>query len=112
MASVSCHPVSCSPVLLKMPDRADYLARTLITRLANLQARVVDDGRAEPDRRQRIETIEKVLAVELGLTDSATLALIEATVPRIKAGVRAPDRELAGFADFLRQRLATHLAEQ
>jgi hypothetical protein len=94
-----------------MSDRADYLARTLIARLARLQSNSTEDGRAEPDRQRRIEVIEKVLAVELGLTDGPTLASIEATVPRVKSGERAPDREQAAFAAFLRQRLASHLAE-
>jgi hypothetical protein len=94
-----------------MPDRADYIARTLIARLARLQANLAEDGRAEPDRAQRIAAIEKVLAVELGLTDGATLSLIEATAPRLKSGQRAADREVAAFADFLRHRLARQLAE-
>jgi hypothetical protein len=94
-----------------MADRAHYLARTLIARLASLEASFTEDGRGEPDRRQRIETIEKVLAVELGITDSTTLALIEAAVPHIKPEKHSPDREVATFAEFLRRRLGRQLTE-
>jgi hypothetical protein len=94
-----------------MADRAQYLARTLIARLANLQAIFAEDGRGEPDRRQRIEAIEKVLAVELGVTDGATLSVVEAAVPHLQAGQRAHEREIAGLAEFLRGRLGALLAE-
>lgn len=95
-----------------MADRADYLARTLIARLGNLETRFAEDHRGEPDRRQRIETIEKVLAIELGVTDSATSAMIEATAPRPKTVKQGSDRELAEFARFLRERLHAQLSEQ
>jgi hypothetical protein len=94
-----------------MADRAQYLARTLIVRLANLQAIFAEDGRGEPDRRQRIETIEKVLAVELGVTDGTTLSLVEAAVPHLQVGKRAQDREVAALAEFLRERLGALLTE-
>lgn len=94
-----------------MADRADYLARTLIGRLANLRAAFAEDGRGEPDRQQRIEAIEKVLAVELGITDGTTMAVIEAAVPTIKSAKSGSDRELTEFAEFLRRRLAVDLAE-
>lgn len=90
-----------------MADRADYLARTLLSRLAGLAAQFAEDGRGEPDRHQRLATLEKVLAVELGVTDSATLSVIEAAAPRLDAAQRGSDRELAAFAEFLRQRLRT-----
>lgn len=94
-----------------MADRAEYLARTLVDRIANLEDRFAEDGRGEPDRRQRIETIEKVLAVELGVTDSSTLALVESALPDAKTAGRGLEREFAGFAELLRQRLAAQLAE-
>lgn len=93
-----------------MADRAQYIARTLIDRLSRLHANLSEEGRVA-DRRQRIAAIEKVLAVELGVTDGATMSLIEAAAPTVKAGARPPDRELASFADFLRTRLARELAE-
>lgn len=95
-----------------MADRADHLARTLITRLGNLEERFTEDRRGEPDRRQRIEMVEKILAVELGITDSATSALIEAAVPHSKAARQGLDRELVEFAEFLRERLRAQLSEQ
>jgi hypothetical protein len=94
-----------------MADRADYLARTMIARLTNLQASFDEDGRGEPDRQQRIEAIEKVLAVELGITDGTTLAVIETAVPNLKAARQAPDQEVATFADFLRRWLGPQLTE-
>jgi hypothetical protein len=94
-----------------MADRADYLARTMMGRLANLRAAFTEDGRGEPDRRQRMEAIEKVLAVELGITDGMTIAVIEAAVPEIKTSRGRSDRELTEFAEFLRRRLASELAE-
>ena len=68
-----------------MADRAQYIARTLIARLANLQASFLEDGLGEPERRHRIEVIEKVLAVELGITNGASSALLEAAAPNVKA---------------------------
>jgi hypothetical protein len=94
-----------------MADRAHYLARTLIGRLSTLQTSFAEDGRGEPDRWRRIEAIEKVLAVELGITDGTTAALIEAAVPNVRAARQSLDQEVAGFADFLRRRLAGELAE-
>ena len=93
-----------------MVDRAHYLARTMIARLANLRASFAEDGRGEPDRRQRIDAIAKVLAVELGVTDGALLALIESAVPHSQGG-KVTDREVSAFADFLRVRLAAQLEE-
>ena len=93
-----------------MADRADYLARTLTTRLAQLHRRFAEDRLGEPDRRQRIEIIEKVLATELGVTNSATLALIESAAPSVRSDAHGTHRELTAFADFLRQPLATELA--
>lgn len=94
-----------------MTDRADYLARTLIARLAKLQAHSAEDGRDEPDRSKRIETIEKVLAVELGVTDGPTLALVEAAAPASGVLNRPAARDVVAFAEFLRRRLARQLTE-
>jgi hypothetical protein len=94
-----------------MPDRADHLARNLITRLSNLHRRFLEEKRGEPDRSQRIEVVAKVLAVEFGVTDGATLSSVEAAAPTVLPGQPAHARDTAEFADFLRQRLAIHLAE-
>ena len=94
-----------------MPDRADYLARTLMSRLSRLHAVFAEDRRGEPDRGQRIAAIEKVLAIEAGVTDAVTLSLIEAAVPTPDRGGRSSDRDMAEFAAFLRRRLAAQLSE-
>lgn len=95
----------CLPVA--MADRAHQIARTLVARMIALQGAA---DAVEAERRQRVALVEKVLAVELGVTDGATVALVEAALPRA-VRERVPDRELAGFADFLRQRLARQLEE-
>lgn len=92
-------------------DRAHYLARTLLARLLALRASFAEDGRGEPDRAQRVATIEKVLAVELGVTDGATLGMIEAALPDLKTlPAAARDREVAALAELLRRRLGAQLA--
>jgi hypothetical protein len=87
-----------------MPDRADYLARTLVTRMRSLDAVLAEDN-AGPDSRRRIELVEKILAVEAGVLDGAlhrtTLAAMPATTP----GRSVTDRELREFSAFLRERL-------
>jgi hypothetical protein len=86
------------------PDRADYLARTLVTRMRSLDAVLAEDDGA-PDSRRRIELVEKILAVEAGVLDGAlhrtTLAAMPATTP----GRAVTDRELREFSAFLRERL-------
>lgn len=92
-----------------MSDRADYLARTLAKRLAHLRARFAEDHRGEPDRPARLAVIEKILAVELGVTDAVTLAGIEAAAPSLATAETLSPREQAAFAEFLRRHLASHL---
>lgn len=94
-----------------MSDRAHYLARTLLARLAALQLGDSEVDRGPVARERRIDTIGKVLAVELGVTDGTTLALIESAAPAVRPGTRPPDRDLTAFADFLRTRLHAQLAE-
>jgi primosomal protein N'' len=94
-----------------MSDRADFLARTLIARLTALQVSLAEEGRRELDRTQRLATIEKILAVELGVTDGAVQSAVEAAAPSLQAVRQAPERETAALADFLRQRLAAFLVE-
>ena len=93
-----------------MVDRAHYLARTLLARLMNLRSSFAEDGRGEPDRAQRLAAIEKVLAVELGVTDAATLGAIEAALPELKLLPAAREREVAALAELLRRRLGAQLA--
>lgn len=94
----------------RMVDRAHYLARTLVARLANLAANEAEDGRGEPDRARRIATIEKVLAVELGLTDGATMSVVESAAPS-GGKRRVTSDEIEAFAEFLRRNLGTRLEE-
>lgn len=94
-----------------MVDRAHALARTLLARLTNLHAGFAEDRRGAPDRAQRIAAIEKVLAVELGVTDAATLAAIEAAAPSCDPARRVTASESAEFAGFLRQRLRAELSD-
>ena len=92
-----------------MADRAQYLARTLLNRLAQ-----ADDVGPEPlhvERERRVAMIEKVLAVELGVTDGATISLVETALPLVRPRHGFTDREVATLADFLRERLSRALAE-
>lgn len=91
-----------------MTDRAHYIARTLISRLAALERAQHDEGRDTLSRQQRIELIEKVLAVDVGVTDWKTVSLVESALPH-NISRRATDRETAEFAAFLRAQLAREL---
>ena len=94
-----------------MADRALYLARTLMTRMTNLETVRREDGARGADRSQRMAVIEKVFAVELGITESATISLVEAALPHSGKATRHTDREIAALAEFLRQHLRRQLAE-
>lgn len=93
-----------------MIDRADFLARTLVARLRNLEERFAEDSRDAPDRGQRIAAIEKVLAIELGVTDGSTISLIEAAAPSAKSLQHQSSSDLSNFAEFLRVRLRDQLS--
>lgn len=95
-----------------MVDRAHYLARTLIARVTALKAASCEDATPrEALRSRRVELVAKVLAVELGITDGATLAVVESALPGAVEGSRAAEREVAALAGFLRKHLARQLAE-
>jgi len=93
-----------------MSDRAQYLARTLISRVATLERLNGDDGKGGPTREQRIALVEKVLAVDVGVTDWKTVSLVESALPHNLDRSRGADREIAAFADFLRAQLAREIA--
>jgi hypothetical protein len=57
-----------------------------------------------------MEAIEKVLAIELGITDVTTVGMVESAAPNCEVAP-APERERAAFAAFLRTRLGAHLSE-
>lgn len=94
-----------------MPDRADFIARTLLTRLAD---RVRDEppvSISAPDIPFDLKEalVTKVLAVELGVTDSATLQAIAQALPRLTASRPATDRDANELAAYVRKRLAAFL---
>jgi hypothetical protein len=95
-----------------MSDRATYLARTLLTRLQSLETLLAEEpggreGSAAAARRR--ETIAKVLAIEVGLTDENSIRLVEGALPYVSPKERASERELTRFAAFLRERLGGSL---
>ncbi|ATC65718.1 hypothetical protein CMV30_18160 [Nibricoccus aquaticus] len=89
-----------------MTDRATYLSRRLLSRLADVESA----GGFSPDESGgaalRRETIAKILAVEEGITDGATIALVAGAVPFLARGRELSSRDIEGFAAFLRERLA------
>ena len=60
-----------------MPDRATYLSRTLLSRIRNLEASRSESADPEgPTMMASAErVVSKVLAVEEGITDGATVQL-------------------------------------
>ena len=86
------------------PDRADYLARTLISRMRSLESVLAEDQGGN-DSRRRIELVEKVLAVEAGVLDGALHRTTLAAMPTAVPGKAVSDRELREFSAFLRERL-------
>jgi hypothetical protein len=88
-----------------MTDRATYLSRRLLGRLSDIQSAAdlsLDDAGAATLRR---DAIAKVLAVEEGITDGSTIALIADAVPFMAEGRAPSSRDVEGFAEFLRKRL-------
>ena len=90
-----------------MPDRADYLARTLINRMRSLEEALADRADADHtgDARRRVELVEKVLAVEAGVLDGTIHRTFLAAMPTVAPGKAVSDRELKEFSAFLRERL-------
>jgi hypothetical protein len=90
-----------------MPDRADYLARLLLSRMRDLEGALLDD--AAPDEHEdglrRQELVAKVLVVEEGITDGPTVQLVASALPRVNPFEPTPDRDTFEFADFLRTQL-------
>lgn len=78
-----------------MPNRAQYLARILTDRARD---RAEANGRAQPSEGDVNQVVEKVLATEEGITDSAKVRTVSAALPRTG---RPTARELAELADFL-----------
>ncbi|HEY1107984.1 MAG TPA: hypothetical protein VGE76_05105 [Opitutaceae bacterium] len=95
-----------------MVDRAHYLARTLISRVTAIEVAAREDaGPRDARRGRRLELVAKILAVELGVTDGATIAVIESALPEMIDGHRPTDRDVDALAGFLRKHLGHLLAE-
>ncbi len=86
-----------------MPDRADYLARTLLTRRRALERILAEDGvsGAAGDARRQ-ELVLKVLAVEAGVTDGTLVRRVWSAQPDYRAQQDESEQARAEFADFLR----------
>jgi hypothetical protein len=90
-----------------MPDRADYLAKTLLARMRSLDA-VLRDGSDTPEAeelRRRIELVEKVLAIDAGIVDGPTNRVVLSAMPTLDPRRATTDKEQAEFAAFLRGQL-------
>jgi hypothetical protein len=95
-----------------MADRAHFLARTLVSRMANLEEVLREDANSRSESAaRRTQLVEKVLAVEVGVTDGTLVALVESALPRKIGAEPVPDRDVARFADFLRERLGAQLTD-
>lgn len=88
-----------------MPDRADYLARTLINRMRSLEAVLAEDGASSTGAARRLQLVEKVLAVEAGVLDGTLHRTFLAAMPSLTPGKLVSDREVREFSAFLRERL-------
>lgn len=90
-----------------MPDRADYLARTLIARMRSLEEVLAEDAdeHGAGGAQRRVELIEKVLAVEAGVLDGTLHRTFLAAMPAVTPGKAVSDRDLREFSAFLRERL-------
>jgi hypothetical protein len=90
-----------------MADRADYLARTLLSRMRSLEGVLLDD--AAPDEsesaQRRAELVEKILAVEAGVVDGPTVQMVLAAMPAIDIEQPIVDRDRDDFAAFLRRQV-------
>ena len=93
-----------------MPDRADYLARTLLNRMRSLEEVLADDADASGAAIQRrVELVEKVMAVEAGVLDGTMHRSFLAAMPTVAPGKSISDRELKEFSAFLRERLPAEI---
>ena len=87
-----------------MPDRADYLARTLLTRMRSLEEALADGGDGDNAQR-RVQLVEKVMAIEAGVLDGTMHRTFLAAMPTVTPGKPISDRDLREFSSFLRERL-------
>ena len=90
-----------------MPDRSDYLAKTLVNRLGSLEAILREDFSANDSRlpAKREETVAKILAVDAGVTEGRIVRAVLNAMPHVSASGAVSPRDLTEFAAFLRGRL-------
>lgn len=90
-----------------MPDRATYLARTILSRVRNLEGVLTEDGvQAESARtKRRAELIGKILAIEEGITSGPVVHLVTTALPRINLQRDLSDRDVNEFATLIRREL-------
>ena len=89
-----------------MPDRATYLARTILSRLRSLEAALADAGDDLPQEGgRRAEVVRKVLAVEEGITFGPTVSTVIAALPGRSLNQLSNDRDLQELASVLRREL-------
>jgi hypothetical protein len=86
-----------------MADRAQYLARLLVSRLQNLERILVEDVPDETEqRKRREELVAKILAVEMGVTEGRQVLRVTGALPRVLPDEPVPEREVRELADLLR----------
>lgn len=85
-----------------MPDRADYLARTLVERLRAQEAWDASTHSAHRLSRTR-DVVAKLLAVELGVVDEQTLQRVADGLPVTSPHSGPAERDLVLLAQLLRQ---------
>jgi hypothetical protein len=90
-----------------MADRPSYLAHTLLSRLRSLEEAELDEEKADEHRqaRQRESLVSKVLAVEEGITDGATVQRVAQALPPVKLQGGLSDQDRDELAEFLREQL-------
>jgi hypothetical protein len=90
-----------------MPDRADYLANTLLARMAKPEEALLDDAapNGNEDAMRRAELGEKILATEAGEVDGPTTQLVLAAMPVSIRKEPVPERERAEFSALLRKQV-------
>ncbi|WP_438481297.1 hypothetical protein [Oleiharenicola lentus] len=90
-----------------MPDRSDYLAKTIVARLRSLEAILREDLPPNDPQfvKRRTDAVAKILAVDAGVTDGITVQTVISAVPNISLSTDPSTRDMAEFADFLRKKL-------
>lgn len=89
-----------------MSTRANYLARTLLTRTRALAGSLAEDGATPALVQERLrDVVAKVLVVEEGITEETKVRLVLEALPTVRAGRATSERELQELAAVLAARL-------